>query len=158
MSVPALLRFILVLVSVYLVEAQLHPSHPSKYQSLPSLRQRAAIQDRWTSERIANIPSLLEKYGVQGWLVSSSSSFSCVVLLSIHLPRFATVSMQKILSGGRLRTPQHTTLADALYSSFTRTNHLSLGPPTLSNGLIIPVRSGQSYARCSKSTTQNVSS
>lgn len=49
--------------------AQLHPKEPATYQVLPSLRERATIQDKWTAERIANIPSLLKKYDAQAWLV-----------------------------------------------------------------------------------------
>ncbi|KAF5322307.1 hypothetical protein D9619_000498 [Psilocybe cf. subviscida] len=49
--------------------AQLHPKEPATYQVLPSLRERATIQDKWTAERIANIPSLLKKYDAQAWLI-----------------------------------------------------------------------------------------
>ncbi|KAF9058061.1 hypothetical protein BJ165DRAFT_1521378 [Panaeolus papilionaceus] len=49
---------------------QLHPAHPAKYEPLPSLRDRAVVQDKWTTERISNIPALLEKYKVDAWLFS----------------------------------------------------------------------------------------
>ncbi|KDR83884.1 hypothetical protein GALMADRAFT_54315 [Galerina marginata CBS 339.88] len=48
--------------------AQLHPFGPARYQPLPSLRERALIQDQWTAERIAKIPILLKKYNAQAWL------------------------------------------------------------------------------------------
>ncbi len=40
-----------------------------QYQLLPSLREQAAIQDEWTAQRKALIPSILKKYGVDAWLV-----------------------------------------------------------------------------------------
>lgn len=53
------------------VTGQLHPSTPAKYQELPSLRERAQIQDTWRDERVSRIPSLLKKHGVDAWLVSA---------------------------------------------------------------------------------------
>ncbi|PPQ63420.1 hypothetical protein CVT24_004930 [Panaeolus cyanescens] len=53
-----------------LVAGQLHPDQPAKYEPLPSLRLQAEIQDKWTAERISNIPALLEKYKVDAWLFS----------------------------------------------------------------------------------------
>ena len=52
--------------------AQLHPSTRAVYAHLPSLREQAKIQNGWREERRAKIPSLLEKYGVDGWLVGKS--------------------------------------------------------------------------------------
>jgi hypothetical protein len=50
-----------------------------EYQKLPDLGEQAELKDSWTKERIENIPNLLEKYGVDAWLVrlplSSSPSF-----------------------------------------------------------------------------------
>jgi hypothetical protein len=40
-----------------------------EYVQLPSLRKLAAIQDAWTKQRISNIPNILQKYGVDAWLV-----------------------------------------------------------------------------------------
>lgn len=57
-----------------LAVAQLHPKEPATYQGLPTLRERAIIQDKWTAERIANIPSLLKKYDAQAWLVGTVSA------------------------------------------------------------------------------------
>jgi hypothetical protein len=42
-----------------------------KYATLPSLREQAALQDAWTKSRIESIPALLNKHGVDAWLVSS---------------------------------------------------------------------------------------
>ncbi|KDQ64369.1 hypothetical protein JAAARDRAFT_52322 [Jaapia argillacea MUCL 33604] len=50
--------------------AQFHPSEPAKYQRLPSLRDQARILDEWKDERVARIPQLLERYGVDAWLMS----------------------------------------------------------------------------------------
>lgn len=40
------------------------------YRQLPSLREQASLQDSWTKERISNIPSILQKYEVDAWLMS----------------------------------------------------------------------------------------
>lgn len=40
------------------------------YRQLPSLREQASLQDSWTKERISNIPSMLQKYEVDAWLMS----------------------------------------------------------------------------------------
>ncbi|KAF8897835.1 hypothetical protein BD779DRAFT_404541 [Infundibulicybe gibba] len=53
-----------------LAESQLHPKKPAAYVQLPSLRDRARIQDGWQQERIARIPDLLRKYEVDAWLMS----------------------------------------------------------------------------------------
>lgn len=39
------------------------------YQHLPSLREQAALQDKWYEERKEAIPALLKKHGVDAWLV-----------------------------------------------------------------------------------------
>lgn len=41
-----------------------------QYQKLPPLREGAAMKDEWTKSRIDDIPKLLQKYGVDAWLVS----------------------------------------------------------------------------------------
>ncbi|KAE9410005.1 hypothetical protein BT96DRAFT_984330 [Gymnopus androsaceus JB14] len=46
---------------------------PFTYKPLPSLREQARIQDAWLKERLARIPFLLEKYGVDAWLAHNSS-------------------------------------------------------------------------------------
>ncbi len=53
-----------------------------QYQILPPLREQAALQDEWTAQRKALVPSLLTKYGVDAWLVrlfihKSTLTFSC---------------------------------------------------------------------------------
>ncbi|PFH51398.1 hypothetical protein AMATHDRAFT_74952 [Amanita thiersii Skay4041] len=49
---------------------QLHPAEPAKYQTFPSLREQAQIQDAWKNERISSIPSLLKVHNVDAWLMS----------------------------------------------------------------------------------------
>jgi hypothetical protein len=50
--------------------AQLSPTvKVPEYQCLPPLREQAAIQDAWRDQRISNIPHILQKYGVDAWLV-----------------------------------------------------------------------------------------
>ncbi|KAI0020031.1 hypothetical protein F4780DRAFT_395984 [Xylariomycetidae sp. FL0641] len=39
-------------------------------QTLPSLREQAELVDAWTEERKAQIPDILQKYGVDAWLIS----------------------------------------------------------------------------------------
>lgn len=52
-----------------------------EYQRLPPLREQAAIQDAWREERVSNIPQILQKYGVDAWLVCSiiHSRFSLLI-------------------------------------------------------------------------------
>ncbi|KAF8165472.1 hypothetical protein B0H34DRAFT_240721 [Crassisporium funariophilum] len=65
-----LVAFLVVLVfGCSPTHAQFHPTQPAQYQSLPSLRDRALIQDQWTAERIARIPALLKKYDADAWLI-----------------------------------------------------------------------------------------
>ena len=52
------------------VVAQYHPTRRAEYRSLPSLREQAKLLDEWRDQRLARVPSLLEKYGVDAWLVS----------------------------------------------------------------------------------------
>lgn len=42
-------------------------------QILPRLREQARIVDAWTEERKALIPGILQKYGVDAWLVRLGS-------------------------------------------------------------------------------------
>ncbi|KAL9622897.1 MAG: hypothetical protein Q9160_002823 [Pyrenula sp. 1 TL-2023] len=46
------------------------PLESPQYQSLPPLREQAALQDSWTASRIAHIPAILRKHGVDAWLIS----------------------------------------------------------------------------------------
>ncbi|KAK4505415.1 hypothetical protein PRZ48_003378 [Zasmidium cellare] len=41
-----------------------------EYQHLPPLREQAKIQDGWRQERLDSVPALLEKHGVDAWLLS----------------------------------------------------------------------------------------
>lgn len=45
------------------------PTPQIRYQPLPSLREQAEIQEKWRTQRLETIPSLLKKYGVDAWLV-----------------------------------------------------------------------------------------
>ncbi|TFK43663.1 hypothetical protein BDQ12DRAFT_596951 [Crucibulum laeve] len=65
-----ILSFFLQILVTGLALAQLHPKEPAIYQRLPSLRERAHIQDQWRDERISTIPSLLKKYNIDAWLMS----------------------------------------------------------------------------------------
>jgi hypothetical protein len=58
-----------------LVGAQLHPSKPAEYRKFPSLREQTRILGGWREERVAGIPALLEKHGVDVWLVNLSTSY-----------------------------------------------------------------------------------
>ncbi|KAF4575128.1 hypothetical protein EYR36_006484 [Pleurotus pulmonarius] len=66
-----------------LIVGQLHPTEPATYKSLPSLREQARIQDKWKDARIKNIPNLLDKYGVDGWLMSQREHAEDVIWWSI---------------------------------------------------------------------------
>jgi len=52
------------------VASQFHPPIPKEYPALPSLREQAKIQDGWTAKRFQYIPELMQKNGVDVWLVS----------------------------------------------------------------------------------------
>lgn len=52
-----------------LLSSSLTTAQPA-YQLLPSLREQAALQDSWTAQRRAAIPSLLRRHNVSAWLVS----------------------------------------------------------------------------------------
>jgi hypothetical protein len=52
-----------------------------EYRKLPSLRDQAVIQDAWTKDRVSAIPRLLQKYGVDAWLVGHLTKF-----FYTHLP------------------------------------------------------------------------
>ncbi|KAI0775353.1 hypothetical protein BC629DRAFT_1582973 [Irpex lacteus] len=60
----------LCLAKISYAEGQLHPDDPAAYRALPSLRAQATILDRWRDERVDRIPALLQKYGVDAWLIS----------------------------------------------------------------------------------------
>jgi hypothetical protein len=54
-----------------------------EYISLPPLREQAGLKDAWTAQRVANIPNILQKYGVDAWLVSSCIIFGTVQWYSL---------------------------------------------------------------------------
>ncbi|KAF9478181.1 hypothetical protein BDN70DRAFT_880354 [Pholiota conissans] len=69
LRIPCLTLVLALWASLGSSGAQFHPQVPAQYLPLPSLRQRASIQDDWTADRIANIPFLLHKYRAQAWLL-----------------------------------------------------------------------------------------
>ncbi|EMD40949.1 hypothetical protein CERSUDRAFT_91701 [Gelatoporia subvermispora B] len=75
---------------------QLHPRNPAQYQRLPSLRDQAQIIDQWRDQRVARIPSVLERYGVDAWLMSQREYAEDTIWWSIkdateHAPHRRTV-------------------------------------------------------------------
>ncbi|KAK3319955.1 putative lipoprotein, partial [Cercophora scortea] len=58
-----------------------------RYYTLPSLREQADIQDAWTAERKARIPKILQKYGVDAWLISQREFAEDTVFWSIKSAR-----------------------------------------------------------------------
>jgi hypothetical protein len=67
----------LIIAHVPLANAQLHPTEPSRYHNFPSLREQARIQDEWRKERMERLPELMERFGIDVWLVSDPSKFAC---------------------------------------------------------------------------------
>lgn len=65
------IKLLTLLLSLSFVVAELVPPKP-EYRILPPLREQAEIQDGWTRERRAGIPKLLQKYGIDAWLVGVS--------------------------------------------------------------------------------------
>jgi len=66
-----------ILLQLLLFDATVIQSLSSKpikpeFVTLPTLREQAVIQDAWTEQRKANIPNILNKYGVDAWLVRAS--------------------------------------------------------------------------------------
>jgi hypothetical protein len=55
-------------INVQSSSATRKPNQP-EYVSLPPLRAQATLRDAWTAQRISNIPNILQKYGVDAWLV-----------------------------------------------------------------------------------------
>ncbi|EPE35215.1 hypothetical protein GLAREA_10912 [Glarea lozoyensis ATCC 20868] len=55
----------------------------AEYYHLPPLREQAAIQDKWTKERIDNVPAILNKYGVDAWLMSQKEYAEDTVFWSL---------------------------------------------------------------------------
>ncbi|KAF7792897.1 hypothetical protein EIP86_003998 [Pleurotus ostreatoroseus] len=70
---PSIMRLLpLVSISAFSLRvlAQLHPDEPATYYTLPPLREQAAILNGWRDERVAHIPHILRKHGVDAWLMS----------------------------------------------------------------------------------------
>jgi hypothetical protein len=44
-------------------------SKSPQYQYLPPLKEQAEIYDGWRKERLDRIPEILQKYGVDAWIV-----------------------------------------------------------------------------------------
>lgn len=105
---------------------QWHPSDPAQYHPLPSLQEQALIRDQWTSERVARIPLLLQKYNAQAWLVMLFYLVTHLIHISWRVStRFANENTQRIRFGGLSRTPQTSTLTGAPF--FCSTPALYLG-------------------------------
>jgi hypothetical protein len=69
-TIIVLLIFWLGTFNVLITHAQLHPSSPAQYQTLPSLREQATILDQWRDERVSRIPDILAERNADAWLVS----------------------------------------------------------------------------------------
>jgi hypothetical protein len=65
-----LINFLQLLTVTKTVHGINDKSH-GEYAILPTLREQAALKDEWTKSRIETIPALLNKYGVDAWLVCS---------------------------------------------------------------------------------------
>ena len=46
-----------------------HSRKVPQYQYLPALQEQAKIYDEWREERQQRIPKILQKYGVDAWIV-----------------------------------------------------------------------------------------
>lgn len=62
--------FVVLSFSALVINADCDNGH---YYRLPTLREQAKLQDEWTQSRVDAIPALLEKHGVDAWLVRTSS-------------------------------------------------------------------------------------
>ncbi|KAE8445227.1 hypothetical protein EG329_013599 [Mollisiaceae sp. DMI_Dod_QoI] len=83
------LAVLLLLVGVYASSAFSTTREP-EYVTLPSLREQLAITDTWRSERLANIPNILKKYGVDAWLMSQHEHAEDTIFWSLkHSTQFA---------------------------------------------------------------------
>ena len=67
-------RIVLVLWLVFTrlscaVDTASSSSKSPQYQHLPPLREQAEIYDGWRKERLDRVPEILQKYGVDAWIV-----------------------------------------------------------------------------------------
>ena len=53
------------------VNAAIGSTKLPQYQYLPPLKKQAEIYDGWRKERLDRIPQILQKYGVDAWIVCS---------------------------------------------------------------------------------------
>ena len=115
------------------VNGQLHPDTPARYSVFTSLREQARILDQWRDERVARIPDLLKRYGVDVWLVSIKESKGIILVIYVHTVycRSANASTQKTHSGGLSNPQQNTHHTDEPSSSSTPTHPPSITLPTL---------------------------
>lgn len=58
------------MTAVLLQLASIAAATAPRYHELPPLRAQAAITDSWRSERLQNIPRILQRHGVDAWLMS----------------------------------------------------------------------------------------
>ncbi|KAK1834454.1 hypothetical protein QBC39DRAFT_343146 [Podospora conica] len=54
-----------------------------EYHTLPPLREQAEIRDGWTRERVAGIPNILQRHGVDAWLISQKEDAEDTVFWSL---------------------------------------------------------------------------
>lgn len=65
-----LFRIALSALFVHGAARSFHPSEPAKYQTFPSLREQAHIQDGWRQLRLDSLPQMMKEYNINAWLVS----------------------------------------------------------------------------------------
>lgn len=81
------------LLSLLLLSVSALAKDPRIHQ-LPPLREQAKIQDGWLQQRLDTIPSILQRHGVDAWLVSNQSLHPYYAILT--LSRSLKKSMPKI--------------------------------------------------------------
>jgi hypothetical protein len=54
---------------IFAVDAAIGSTKIPQYQYLPPLKEQAEIYDGWRKERLDRIPLILQKYGVDAWIV-----------------------------------------------------------------------------------------
>lgn len=134
------------------------------YQHLPPLREQADLQDKWVAERKEAIPKLLEKHGVDAWLVSrprnkqpfhrdlretSLTYMSCLV-------RSASVNMLRKQSFGLSSKAHNSPPVEGLLSSSSLPPRL-LARLLRTRGSITRRRYGKTCALCWRSMTPSAS-
>lgn len=79
---PSIL-FLCVYLTQIVTSSSITKSPQPEYQKLPPLKEQAALQNAWTQGRISNIPSILQKYGLDAWLMSQKEYTEDVVFWSL---------------------------------------------------------------------------